>query len=898
MERLKNKVALVTGASRGIGRGIALCLAEDGADILVNYRSQRQEAEEVARLVENMGRRAMIWQADVADRDSQKKMFEAAEAEFGAIDIAIANAGINFPGLVIDLNWEDARRIFEVSMFGVFHTCQFAAQHMVAQNKLVQRGGKIVIISSIHEEMAVPASAPYNMCKAGINHLARTLALELAPYHINVNSINPGRIDTPSTRSFFEDEEDLQRANQHIPWRRVGTSEEIGKAVAYLCSADADYITGSNLRIDGGFAINLNLSMDDLYDKNPEDEHARKEAKMIGGYAGKFLWVDLNSGQIKEEIPAENLLRDFMGGYGVAARVLYDLIPAGADPLGPENVLAVITGPLTGTVAPTATRWTVAAKSPLTGGWGDANGSGFFGPAMKRAGVDAVFFTGISDKPVYLLIADGKAELRDAAQLWGMDTYEVEDWVQSDLGKGYEAICIGPAGEKLSLISGVIHKKGRAAARSGLGAVMGSKRLKMIAALGSRDVEVADKERVKAVRKKYAKQISDGVGSAKFYSVTGTPGYTPMGAKNGDSPTKNWGSSTDHFQDPDNLSFDKLLKYRNKKEACWRCPIACWGTSKCVYEDKTIEAHQPEYETASAFGSMTLNDNYPSLIASNDICNRYGLDTISAGGCLSFAIECFENGLIDLEATGGIELRWGNHAAMNRMLEQLAFRQGFGDVLADGVKIAAEKVGEASLPFAIHVGGQELPMHDPRFEPGLGVIYQIDATPGRHTQAGQYNNPPGYPSEMPPYGDRREEQIGRGKFVKEAACLVHTMNSAGLCLFGFFSTEYTYMPEMLSAVTGWEITIEDVVRIGERIANIRQAFNVREGINAVNIALPERAYGRPPLPDGATAGIRVEVEVMLSEHLENMGWTSDAAVPQPETLERLGLADIASDLWK
>jgi len=264
MEKLKNKVALVTGASRGIGRGIALCLAEEGADILVNYRSQRQEAEEVARLVNDMGRKAVIWQADVADREAQSRMFEAAAAEFGAIDIVIANAGVNTPGYVIDLQWEDALRVFEVTMFGVFHTCQFAARHMVAQNKLEPRGGKIVVISSIHEEMAVPASAPYNMCKAAVNHLTRTLAIELAPYHINVNSINPGRIDTPSTRSFFEDESDMQHANRHIPWRRVGTSEEIGKATAYLCSADADYITGANLRIDGGFAINLDLAMDDL----------------------------------------------------------------------------------------------------------------------------------------------------------------------------------------------------------------------------------------------------------------------------------------------------------------------------------------------------------------------------------------------------------------------------------------------------------------------------------------------------------------------------------------------------------------------------------------------------------------------------------------------------------
>lgn len=264
MSKLDNKVALVTGASRGIGRGIALCLAEEGAHILVNYRSRQKEAEEVALAVQNMGRKAFIYQADVADRHAVQDMFAAAVDFFDHIDIVVANAGMNIPGQVIDINWEDALRVFEVSQFGVFHTCQFAARQMVKQNNEGREGGKIIIISSIHEQMAVPASAAYNMTKAAINHLGRTLAMELAPYRINVNSINPGRIDTPSTRSFFDDQQHMERANVHIPWRRVGTSEEIGKAVVYLSSSDADYITGANICIDGGFSINLNLAMDDL----------------------------------------------------------------------------------------------------------------------------------------------------------------------------------------------------------------------------------------------------------------------------------------------------------------------------------------------------------------------------------------------------------------------------------------------------------------------------------------------------------------------------------------------------------------------------------------------------------------------------------------------------------
>jgi glucose 1-dehydrogenase len=264
MSKLNDKVALVTGSSRGIGRGIALSLAEEGAHVLVNYRSRQKEAKEVALAIENMGRKALVYQADVADRQAMAEMFAAAVDFFGNIDIVVANAGMNIPGRVIDISWEDALRVFEVSQFGVFHTCQLAARQMVKQNNQGREGGKIIIISSIHEQMAVPASAAYNMTKAAINHLGRTLAMELAPYRINVNSINPGRIDTPSTRSFFDDEQQMERANVHIPWRRLGTSEEIGKAVVYLCSDDADYITGANICIDGGFSINLNLSMDDL----------------------------------------------------------------------------------------------------------------------------------------------------------------------------------------------------------------------------------------------------------------------------------------------------------------------------------------------------------------------------------------------------------------------------------------------------------------------------------------------------------------------------------------------------------------------------------------------------------------------------------------------------------
>ena len=619
---------------------------------------------------------------------------------------------------------------------------------------------------------------------------------------------------------------------------------------------------------------------------------------MLGGYVGKFLWVNLNDGALREETPDDALLRDFIGGYGVGARLLYNMIPPHADPLGPENILGFVTGPLTGSPAPTGTRWTVVCKSPLTGGWGDANASGYFGVALKRAGYDAVFFTGASDRPVYLFLDDGRAELRDASFLWGKDCYEIEDWVKTEFGSDAEAACIGPAGEKQALISGIVHAKGRAAGRSGVGAVMGAKRVKMLVARGTGAIPLADPGAARATRVKYLKEINSGVGGSEFYRRTGTPGYPPIGIKIGDAPVRNWGATKAAMPDFKSLEFVELLKHRVRRKACWQCPIGCWGTSRVEYAGESVEAHQPEYETGGAFGSMTLVNDYPALIKANDLCNRYGLDTISAGACVAFAIECYEHGLISARDTGGIELAWGDHRAMNALLEKIARREDFGDVLARGVKRAAEQLGAAAESFAMHVGGQELPMHDARFEPGLGVIYKMDATPGRHTQACQFTVPPGFQSARPGYGAKREQQEGRGRFAKEAFCLNHTMNAAGVCLFGYTSMHVPFVPEFLSAVTGQPFTVDDMLRVGERIANIRQAFNVRAGINAVTQPIPARAYGIPPLSDGPTAGITVQIEQMTREHLDEMGWTRDAAIPRRETLERLGLPDVARELWK
>ena len=622
---------------------------------------------------------------------------------------------------------------------------------------------------------------------------------------------------------------------------------------------------------------------------------------MLGGYTGKFLWVNLTTGQITEEIPSEDILKDFIGGYGIGARILFERQKPNVDPLGPDNILGFTTGPLTASPAPTGTRWCVVGKSPLTGGWADANGSGFFGVTMKMAGYDAIFFTGQAEQPVYLFVDNGKAELLDAGALWGKDTYETEDTLWAELGDDVQIACIGPSSEKLSLISGIIHYKGRAAGRSGLGAVMGSKRLKAVAVRGDVEIPMAQPDEVKRLRQKYVKQMRDGYGFANFYMETGTPGYTPMGVENADSPTMNWAVSpvTEYPKrelSSKNVSFDEMVKYRVKKEACWHCPLACWGTVKAEYGGEEFFAHQPEYETGAAFGSMCLIDDMVTLCKVNEICNRYGLDTISAGGTIAFAIECYENGLIAKEDTDGIEMTWGNTEAVVAMTEKLAKREGFGDVLADGVKVAAEKIGKGAEKFAIHVGGQELPMHDPRFEPGLGLIYLIDATPGRHTQGTQFIKHPGLDYDMPEFGQNPKDQEGRGRHLRVVSGLNHVMNATGMCLFGYLSADITFIPEFLTAITGQTYTLDDLFVIGDRIANLRHAFNLREGVNPLDWSIPDRAYGRPPLPDGPTEGVSVEIEKLLADYLQVMDWDLESTKPSRTKLEELGLSFVADAL--
>jgi aldehyde:ferredoxin oxidoreductase len=621
---------------------------------------------------------------------------------------------------------------------------------------------------------------------------------------------------------------------------------------------------------------------------------------MARGYMGKILSVDLTTGQIKEEALDEQLCRDYIGGYGIGAKLIYERMPAGADPLGPDNILGLLTGPCTGTQALIGSRFVVVGKSPNTHTWGDANCGGQFGPALKFAGVDGVLCSGISEKPVYLMVEDGKAELCDAEHLWGLNVAQLEETLKAELGDDIQVASIGTGGEKLSLCACVMNDKGRAAGRSGLGAVMGAKRLKAVVARGKQQVEVADGAEVRRLRRKYLHDMPKG----DFFDdlrAHGTAAITAESALSGDSPVKNWsGAGTVDFPPDmaDRISDDSVIAYQQRRYHCWGCPIGCGGIMKLDQGKHALRAeedyigHKPEYETLCMFGTDILNDNVESIIRFNEICNEYGLDTISVGATLAFATECYEEGLISQEDTGGIELTWGNDEALVQMAELMAKREGFGDALADGVKVAAERLGPETEPYAIHVQGEEVPAHDPRHTPGLATTYILDATPGRHTQGGELISPPG----MDTSDEDKYVYTGRAYDNYRQWTAMHVVNAAGLCMFGYISFQVQSLPEQLTAVTGWQFDMEEVYKTGMRIATIRHAFNLRDGHNPLTRNVPGRLVGEPPITVGNVRGVTVDYRTMLCEFLEHIGWDTRTTVPSEESLRMLGMEFLIGDM--
>jgi aldehyde:ferredoxin oxidoreductase len=614
---------------------------------------------------------------------------------------------------------------------------------------------------------------------------------------------------------------------------------------------------------------------------------------MSRGAMGRILWVDLSTREMREESLRDEDVRKYYGGYGLGARILWDRQKPGVDPLGPEATLGFVAGVLSGTDAVGGSRYVVVGKSPLTGGWGDANSGGDFGPYLKFAGYDAVFVTGVASEPVYLHIDNGKAELRAAAGIWGLDTFETENALRQEHGKELQVACIGPAGEKVALIACVMNNKGRAAGRSGLGAVMGSKRLKAVAVQGNlKPATAAPADVVREMRRRHVAALA---GHSAQLHAEGTPGIYDICCKIDDAPARNWaGVAEIDSPNYEDCRGANVIAKQKRRYGCWRCPIACGGIMKAGTGEYEYEegAHKPEYETMAMFGSNCCNDNLDSLIVASDICNRLGMDTISAGACVAFAIECADKGILSPQDTG-MELKWGDHRAITQLTEMIGRREGFGDVLADGVKRASERIGKGSEQFAMHIGGQEIAAHDPRGGWGFATGYGADPTPGRHNQGGG-QHPPGL--DIPEV--TREQREGRGLYHKISTNYMHAISGMGMCQFVIGS--YPHADQLLEAlrlITGWEdITTDEVLKAGERITNVRMAFNIREGLVGP-FRYPDRMRGVPPKEVGPRAGITYTHEEIYDEYLELMDWDLANGKPSKAKLLELGLDDIAEVLW-
>ncbi len=622
---------------------------------------------------------------------------------------------------------------------------------------------------------------------------------------------------------------------------------------------------------------------------------------MAGGYAGKIGFVDLTTDEITIETLDEGLARDFIGGQGIGARILFERQKKGVDPLGPESYLGFTTGPLTGTKVPTGGRYMAVCKSPLTGGWGDANSGGYFGAELKAAGWDAIFVTGAAAAPKYITVFDERIEIKDAAHLWGQDTVDTEKSIQKDAGdKKIRIASIGPASEKLSLISGIVNDAGRVAARSGVGAVMGAKKLKALAVRGTGKAGIADKDALDRLRKAFMKEMRDMGGFVELLMKQGTCGLTGGLVASGATPVKNWRyTGKQSFPNLEKIAdADAILSYQSRKYGCANCPIACGGIFNVTSGKYPVgETHKPEYETIGAFGTVCMCDDLESIIKLNDMCNRSGLDTISAGTALAFAMECFENGIVTESDTDGIKLTWGNAEAMIAMTEKMISREGFGDILADGVKIAAEKIGKGAAEFAMHVGGQEPGLHNALFLPSRGTGFVCDPTPGRHTAAPMARIDGG-PGQFAPYPELKFEEFdryaysGKGPVSATASNYLQVGASTGVCLMPMMFFGNFPLVEFFNAVTGWDLDIAEVLTTGARIQTLRQSFNIREGIQVSDVKLPERMLGRPPQEEGPVAGVTLDVDNLAREYRQAMGWDPDSGIPDENTLEKLGLIQL------
>lgn len=610
------------------------------------------------------------------------------------------------------------------------------------------------------------------------------------------------------------------------------------------------------------------------------------------GIHNRLLEVDLTSGTTTESSLPEELWRDFVGGSGVAAALfLRRAIPA-PDPLSPENPLIVMTGPLAGTTFPGGGRFVACARSPLTGIWGEGACGGNFGPALKAAGFDGLVVVGRAAAPVCLVIDDGKPEIRDARDLWGKDTYDVDDEIERTFGKRARAICIGPAGEHLVRYANIAHGKGDFVGRTGMGAVMGSKRLKAIVVRGgSARPELHDRARFDALRKAVLERIKESTPAASLRAM-GTDASMDLGMMTGDVPIKNWSVGED-FELSAALGGPTMTeRFLVRPASCQGCPIGCRRVMKHEGEPYPMrEGPGPEYETCCSLGTNLVNRSAEALLAANEKANRLGLDTISLGGTLGFAIDCFERGILTTADTGGIELRWGDMDVVLRVMDAIARREGFGDLLAEGTREAARRIGKGAAELAVHIKGLELPYHDPHGWHGLGLAYMMSTRGACHLQHLVHPIEQGmtlYDGIGLAEDYDGQTSAGKGKMVRIAEDLGVPCNALVLCEFVAWCMSPGDLAGVLGAVTGVAHDVPEYLRTGARIWLLKRGLGNLMGVTSADDAFPPKIL--KPYAEGAAAGSVPDQDLMRREYYAERGLAPDGR-PEPATLDAAGGLD-------
>lgn len=615
---------------------------------------------------------------------------------------------------------------------------------------------------------------------------------------------------------------------------------------------------------------------------------------MPNGYTGKIIRVDLSAKTISVEEPEEDFYRSYVGGRGLISYFLHREVKAGADPLGPDNKLIFATGVLTGVPIAGSGRHSVGAKSPLTNGYGDAEAGGYWGAELKHAGYDAIIVEGKSDTPVYLWIEDGKAEIKNASHLWGKTIGECQSIIRQELGdKSIRVAQIGIAGENQVRYACVINDLSHAAGRAGIGAVMGSKNLKAVAVRGHQKVALANPGAVTSIIKWFNEDLKTNRGALNM-SENGTPAILTSFNMIGALPTRNFREGV--FEGADKISGQAMKEsILVSKHGCYACPIRCKQTV-AVGEPYNVDSAYggPEYETLGSFGSNCGIDNLKAIAKANELCNAYGLDTISAGDTIAFAMECFEQGILTEKDTGGLKLNFGDAEVMLQLVEMIARREGLGKILAEDMITAAREIGNGAEEYAMHVKGQGIPMHEPRLKPGAGVGYAISPTGADHNHS---MHDTGYArriggviralgvSETVPAQDLNPAKI---RILVYNSLWQHTKNCFVWC--DFVPLGMDKMIELINGITGWNTNTWELMKVGERCITLAQAFNVREGKTKAADSLPRRFF--TPYTSGPMKGVSVNEEDFrqaVDTYYAMVGWDRESGVPALAKLQELGI---------